>query len=192
MKNKDDIKSTLRIYLNELVAINSSLEIYISMKHNKDWIKIYKISPTYFKLVRKSLIENNLISLSRFFDKKRRDGCEYSLESYIPILKENYNKNIDITNVIEEFEKCIIENEPFIKNLKVWRDKVLAHSDEEYYIDKSELASDAPISIEALKSLIASVFEFINCIYSNFGNSMACDKYTEYEDYKNLLNLVNK
>jgi len=189
MNNDKTIKIMIDNYFHELVVINSTLEIFLSMKFNKDWTKISLISPTYFTLVRKSLLDDIVVSLSRLFEKSSRS--DFNINKFCHTLRKSFNANSKVLNLIDDYEKYLT-GLAIINNLLIWRDKAIAHIDKEYFGDANSLGQDAPLNIDDLKGLISTTFKFLNDIYYDFNHEIQTQLYYEYDDYKKLIYLVEK
>ena len=158
------------------------------IKDNK-WTKVYSISPAFFSITRKCLLDDIIISLVRLFEKKNRS--DYNIERYLDSLKIVFIKNNEILQKIDSFTQNINSKYHLISNLLTWRDKAIAHSDKEYFISKSDLPVDAPLNFEEIDSLLNDSFGFLNMISYEIDQSTQYPRYVNHADYDMLLRLID-
>ncbi|TQR40172.1 hypothetical protein [Paenibacillus popilliae] len=171
--------------------INSSKERYDLMN---------RIAPAYFNMTTSALFTDFVISLTKLFDsdskvvgnlKKLIDIAEGVNSS---VYEEQNNAGISIINksTLEGYKKQLEEQKPILDNLFKWRDKVFAHYDKKYYLDRKRIHSDAQVRYEEIDIL----FELLHSILNNF--SLALSGRALYPeaidalDIERLFNVIEK
>jgi hypothetical protein len=103
------------------------------------------------------LIKNNLYLFShesykrRLLDEGRdADDCEYWVK-----------RHQEITSDMVDQDKAKIENLP-IKNLKIWRDKKLAHIEKELVIEEIDIMREYPVKIKEIDDILITLHDMLN------------------------------
>lgn len=184
------LREKLDVYLKEMLYLNAAFEIYFSMKFNKEWEEAYKISPAYFSIIRKSLLDAIIVGIVRLFEKRKRSDCNFN--KFIEDLKIDFKENHNILENLNSFKHYINSKQELIGNMLVWRDKIIAHLDKDWFLDKSNLAVGAPLYIDEIKDLISKSFDFLNSLSYEVDHSSQYTKYINQDDYMSLLNVISK
>lgn len=125
--------------------------IYDKKYHDKR-----KINDHIFHIIFKSMQDQILIHLSKIVccDKDSLDLRKFS---------NKYRKD----SSSEEIDKFLINNIKFINKLKIWRDKYLAHFDNQFVSKQVSPEKDYPIKMGELEKIIIEVSDLIEKIAKN-------------------------
>ncbi|MDN4090949.1 hypothetical protein [Paenibacillus polymyxa] len=141
-----------------------NLAIYLQNKC-VDNIDLVKITETYFTLTLNALNNDFLIQIAKLFDSHRGSyGTMFKLLNLIEanhhlFAIENLNTQVNAQRKVfkEDYQKPI-------ENVKIWRNKLYAHSDKPYFLDKDrpDLVEEARFSYDDLLNLLQWATETIN------------------------------
>ncbi|WP_276358066.1 hypothetical protein [Cohnella caldifontis] len=171
--------------------INSSKERYDLMN---------RISPAYFNMTTSALFTDFVISLTKLYDSdSKAAGNLRKLISVAEgisssVYEEQNNTGISIinTSTLERYKKQLEEQKPILDNLFKWRDKVFAHYDKKYYLDRKRIHSDAQVRYEEIDNL----FELLHSILNDFSLALSgtalYPEATDALDIERLFNVIEK
>jgi|GEM_PF-4781548 len=171
--------------------INSSKERYDLMN---------RISPAYFNMTTSALFTDFVISLTKLYDSDSKvPGNIRKLISVAEgisssVYEEQNNTGISIINTptLERYKKQLEEQKPILDNLFKWRDKVFAHYDKKYYLDRKRIHSDAQVKYEEIDNL----FELLHSILNDFSLALSgtalYPEATDALDIERLFNVIEK
>lgn len=144
-KEKERIKKLIDQYFKELAYLHSLFEIFFQLRYgDKEWNKIYKISPVFFNVIIKALLSESILVLCKFIEGiDNNERSKLNLNSFLKRLKHNQEIFKDLPDEerkhlnesFENFEEKLKSYKPVIKNLLKWRDKFIAHFDVMGYIN---------------------------------------------------------
>jgi hypothetical protein len=171
--------------------VNSSKERYDLMN---------RIAPAYFNMTTSALSTDFVISLTKLFDSdskvagnlKKLISIAEGVNSSVYEGQNNTGISIINTLTLEGYKKQLEEQKPIIDNLFKWRDKVFAHYDKKYYLDRNRIHSDAQVRYEEIDIL----FELLQSILNNFSLALSgtalYPEATDAQDIERLFNVIEK
>lgn len=188
---KVELEDKIKKYYEEIRYLDIVFQAYHSMNFDKRWEDLYKLSPAYFTVVKKSLFYYFIISLSKLFEGRNRS--DFNLNSFISKLKDTYEKyECNIPKVIIDLEEHVKNNEKLIKNLMTWRDRSIAHYDKKYFLEASSLSNDAKIGYDELEEVINKTLELIGKLDYEVCKEATFLKFINDDDYKYLLGFIGR
>ena len=108
------------------------------------------------------------VSVWKFLDFANANQAMFSTEAFSRRMvnnvgyEEQVNSREAITPRIIKEDRNRIECLRAVPNLKVWRDKVIAHIDKRFLNPKIDVAKEYPIEIGQVEELIATIWEVLN------------------------------
>lgn len=171
--------------------VNSSKERYDLMN---------RIAPAYFNMTTSALFTDFVISLTKLFDSdskvagnlKKLISIAEGVNSSVYEGQNDTGISIINTSTLEGYKKQLEEQKPIIDNLFKWRDKVFAHYDKKYYLDRNRIHSDAQVRYEEIDIL----FELLHSILNNFSLALSgtalYPEATDALDVERLFNVIQK
>jgi len=139
---------------------------------------------TFFSLTMNSHLFSTVMSINRFID-SHRDALHldiffefiknnlslFSAKSYKKRLLDNgvdseecehwVNLHRDITMEMVEQDKAKVESLP-VHNLKVWRDKKLAHIEKDLVTKSVDVMKEFPVTIQEIDTIISTLHEILD------------------------------
>jgi len=171
MKNDVGKKDFFEKFRNLMIySITSQFYLWRWLQ-NKENTEIYNKFWYFWWVVIPSLQQSFLLSLAKTFDK---DNKTFSIYSYIRRISSQDKK--DSINIELESPKY----KEKIKSLKWWRDKYLAHREENFVFSKDELNNRYPIVYWDIEDLLSFLFRILNDTKREFDPTDSTDYFKYY------------
>lgn len=199
-------KNDLDGYLNEVQNIQDSytLHKYIMEKTStEEDLNALNKAPAFFTLATHSFQYTVIMGLAKLFEPSRRGVKSLSkflnfLEanhSYIfsndPLQMERLGRSTPIDASTVSLHKTTLEEmELLIDYLTTWRDKSFAHNDPTYFVDRTRLATDYPITYGEIERLISFAIEMLNTYSIGFSGSVRSFEATNIYDVENIISAL--
>ena len=124
---------------------------------------LHSTAPTFFSLVRESMMHDVILSIQRLFDREvmgraRDETCSFSWLA----------KNIDLQNQKKEFELAFTKLKSDLASLRTWRNKVISHNDYKYSGKKSKLP---PVQYDKVDDALRRMSALMNIIQMNLATN---------------------
>lgn len=129
---------------------------------NKAYNKTYKKQKYFWIATLNALQFNFLMELAKLFE-KNKEHKSYTVLSFDLLLD-----NIEDEDFKNEIYKKIKNKEKSIKNLLGWRNKKLAHNDEDYMIEPDKILENFPLKYQEIESLLELIQEIFSDIVSKY------------------------
>ncbi|MGD6779969.1 hypothetical protein ACQCT3_11775 [Sutcliffiella horikoshii] len=164
---KEELSKFMEQLFMEVYHSNSKIELYMYMSNKfVDYPEVGNIAPSFFELTRDSLSNEFGLRIAKLFDSNGY-GTLYKLLNLIGANVDLFpaDKKKLILSTVSAHSKILKEdNAQLLKNLRTWRDKLLAHWDKNYFfnVDRTKLGEDAPMLYGELLTLLKSSTNIIN------------------------------
>ncbi|HAL00788.1 MAG TPA: hypothetical protein DCP50_07435 [Exiguobacterium sp.] len=198
-------KNDLNGYLSEVQNIqdNYTLHKYIMEKTSvKEDLNALNKAPAFFTLPTHSFQYTVIMGLAKFIEPPRTRGEAKSLSKFLNFLEANHsyifsNDPLEMerlgrttpidASTVSSHKTILEEMESIISHLITWRDKSFAHNDSAYFVDRSRLATDYPITYGEIERLIGFAIEMLNTYNVGFSGSVRSFELTNINDVDNVL-----
>lgn len=184
MKN-NEISNYITKTRNNLENIYNAFYLWKSLQNAKYNI-IYNKYKYFWVIVIISLQQNWLLGIPKLFEESREGRKEViSIPFLLKFIPEGKDK--------EEIKKEIDKQKPILKNIKIWRNKILAHQDKIVVDDVKDFYKKNPIEGKQVETLLNSIAKIIGRIGSITNKSSIIYSYYRFkeESRQNLDSIVS-
>ena len=94
----------------------------------------------------------------------------------------------DISSARQKYQAV----QEFRTQLMILRDKYLAHSDKDIFMDVESFSQEVSLKREALEKLIQTAADILNTLLSDLSDTVVHIKYHNADDYRKLLHYVQE
>lgn len=200
---KNQFNNDLEGYINEVQNIqdNYTLHKYLKEKTSiPEDLNALNKAPAFFTIATHSFQYTVIMGLAKLFEPPR--GGAKNLSKFLNFLEVNHSyifsndpqemKRLERTTPIDastvsSHKKTLEEMQLLIKHLITWRDKLFAHNDPAYFVDRSRLVTDYPITYGEIERLIGFAIEVLNTYNVGFSGSVRSFESTNINDVDNVL-----
>lgn len=209
---KENLIIEIKRFLTEITIINDQLSVYLDIYaciEDPDCLLKLNQAPAFFTITKLALRSNIIMGVSRLFDSdpnvksikklitrskssKRLFKLEFNTGF---IYEENQEKSevsiikIDIDKILNELDTeldCILASSS-LENIKVSRDKVIAHNDKKYFLNKEAIPK---IPVEDIKNLTEFAAKLCNELLKHLNGEVVATKSSNVNDLNKLIGLV--
>lgn len=157
--NEKDINEYLEKATDYLSHIYNAFFLYKSMYNSSSiYIDVFNSYKYFWQVVICSLQGYWLLEISKLFFKPKKDQEVISLYSLLEFVPEGEKK--------EEIREEINKNLPFVKNLRKWRHKLIAHHDKYVVFNTRDFCLECSISLKKVEELLKSMESILYMIKS--------------------------
>ena len=211
---KEMISTDIEIYVAKITYINSCIEIYDYLDISRVWHnEKVNIAPAFFGLTMSTLARSLILETCILFGQKEDKSikkllniCENNMKIMgNDIVSRSSVENNGVKQVIKTSERINIKktisdlkNEhcglsDIVDKIKLQRDKVLAHSDKEFFYDIKKMSRENPVSTSDCKILMDFALRTCNLFYKvlNDGRTFT-GIYKNVNDIECLFNALSK
>lgn len=191
--NKDLIK-TIEIFSKESKYAHITFETYFLMKYgNKEWEQAYKVAPAFFSISIKGMLNESLLTIAKLFEK----NSDNNLFKLLNIIDANQlvfksEKKENLINEVRKYRVILESKAEPISKIKKWRDKLLAHYDNEFFTEPQKIGDDIGLSAEEIRDLIHTAHCLLNSFSCIITGQRISEVYYNYDDIKYLIGIVLK
>jgi hypothetical protein len=154
---------------------------------NTKYKDIYNRYNYFWGITILSIQLNWLLGIPKLFEKsKRRKEEVISIPFLLEFIPEGEDK--------EKIKKEIIDQKPILKNLKEWRNKILAHQDRVVADDIEDFYKKFPVKGEQIEELLSSTAKILGMIKSTRTSQSFSYSYSLVKDMskRNLDSIISK
>ncbi|RLC56720.1 MAG: hypothetical protein DRH89_05060 [Candidatus Cloacimonadota bacterium] len=181
----------------DITNLNSCFQLFEHLnKSLSSRRKEMEIAKCFFTIILNSLLTNIIITICRLYenyDGKKRS--EINLNRFLNFIEQNnkmiFPKSIKYKIINEDKEK-IKKQETTLEKIFVWRDKYLAHTDNKYLLNFTQLSEDNPINFDELQSLIEIAKETVNKYCKLYKNDFIIFDIVNVYDIDNIFYSLTK
>lgn len=206
-KEKQKIDSFIKFYQKELVNVAISIETLETLLNNEEnAVMLSKCSPAFFKALIHSFWGQSVIGLNECFRGKYCYGSliNYSKANWTKIFTERHIKTTkcgdgtekieeakplsyeEVLKRIKEAEKELECNNETIEKIKLFRNKVFAHSDEDDSVGEMRL------NLSELRKVFYAAEKILSLITVAYNSTIYAVDPINSCDVKNLINIVRE
>lgn len=205
---KESLIIEVKKFLSEITIINDQLSVYLDIYASiDDPVCLDKLNqaPGFFTITILALRSNIIMGVARLFDsdpkaktikkliarsKSNEKFFAHELKTgFIYEDKEKGEVNIikfDIDKILNELDNelgCILAS-PSIENIKVSRDKIIAHNDKKYFLNKESVPK---IPVEDIKRLTEFAAKSCNELLKHLNGEVVATKSSNVNDLNRLI-----
>lgn len=186
---KNNFKKEIKSYTKQVQLLSSYYETYKEMKYgDKNIEKVYKVAPNFFSICRRAMLDETILILCKFLDKKYKSKKNLLLfiNKIESELKKGYisSEKKDIIKKIEVF-KNQLENLAINNSLYSIRDKVIGHFD---YIEPSkDFLLENSFKDKEIETTIEKIKEILDYLSDVVGAGKNQYNYLNENDFKKLV-----
>ena len=206
---KENLIIEIERFLSEITIINDQLSVYLDIYaciEDPDCLLKLNQAPAFFTITILALRSNIIMGVARLFDadpeaktiKKLIARSKSNKKFFMHELKtgfiyeddqEKCEVNIikvDIDKMLNELDKelgCILAS-PSIESIKVSRDKIIAHNDKKYFLDKESVPK---IPVEDIKRLTEFAEKACNALLKHLNGEVIATKSSNVNDLNRLI-----
>lgn len=208
-----ELDSIINKILFDISTINTSWVIWNGLsdelKQGGKYMEILEYSPCFWGMTLDNFLYKSFIGLAKLYDehkdcvglKKLINICEQNQilfpQENVSIYGETdtredivHREYVDITQTIQVAKLKYQSVQDFREKLILLRDKYLAHSDKQIFLDIKSLYNEIAVKKENIDALIQTAGDIANAFLSNLSNTAVNISFDNAEDYKNLLRCV--
>lgn len=183
---KEKLKKEIELYLLYYYEIKKKFDLYKYIKQNSEVYHEETKNIAYFlHTILRSLLENALMDISKIVDERNNKNvykllniCKQNIKLFY---EDNERQKRNILKRFYEMKKQIDSKKNIIENLKIYRDKYLAHIDKQYFFDANKLFKEYKTSYEDIETTLNVIVNVCNELLSKLCNIT----YVFNEEYKN-------
>lgn len=186
-ENDEVISKHLEKATDYISHIYNSFHLYKALYESRfQYIDIYNNYKYFWQVTIASLQGYMILEISKLFDPSKKNNKVLSLYSLLEHVPEGEKK--------DEIRKEINKNLPFVKNLRKWRHKLIAHHDKYVVFNTNNFCQDYPISLKEVEELLKSIENIIWMIKSELVDnpSQVSFTYLIYETKNDLEVMLEK
>lgn len=193
---KEELKSVFISFSKEIQYADSTFETYFIMKFgDKRWEKAYSVAPAFFSLAIRSMLNEALLTLAKLYERGNRSDKNFiKLLNYIEGNLKSFDdsKKSLLLSEIRNQRELLSTKESEISKVLVWRDKLIAHNDNEYFSNPTKIGEDVGLSAEEIRDLIQISMNLLNCFSLIIFEEKMAARYLNFDDVKQLISCVLK
>lgn len=211
IKSSEEFENLLDALLDELVNANIFFKLYTDLTNSvAEYEREFNQSQAFWTLTFQAHLDACLFRLCRVYDKTAHSLslCNlldtikgnlhlFDVASFKERLKDNQfveslaltARKPDVRQLDEDID-YVSANNPMVKKLIVWRNKIFAHRDARNVIIKKSLAVSYPLSTSDISELLERGMTILNRYSSLFRASSSSTQIVGHDDYKFVLNCI--
>ena len=206
---KENLIKEVKKFLSEITFINDQLSVYLDISasvDDPDCLDKLNQAPAFFTITILALRSNIIMGVARLFDAdpeaktiKKLIARSKSNKKYFSselktgfIYEDDQEKGevniikVDIDKMLNELDNelgCILAS-PSIENIKVSRDKIIAHNDKKYFLNKESVPK---IPVEDIKRLTEFAEKSCNSLLKHLNGEVVATKSSNVNDLYKLI-----
>jgi len=176
-----EFQQYLRRLVDDVILVDSKFELcFYLLGRKQDSLEAMNVSPAFFQLVLDALFNDSVVSIAKLYEGQRSDRnllrfldfVETNINIFSQEAQESrgYSPSVNWSSptghvnldTVHMHRVAIESKRTVLNNLFFRRDKVYAHSDDEYFYDRITLKDDAPLSFGQLRELIKMAGSILN------------------------------
>jgi hypothetical protein len=211
IKSSEEFESLLDALTDELVNANIFFRLYDDLTNAiAEYEREFNQSHTFWKLTFQAHLDASLFRLCRVYDKTAHslslrnllDTIKGNLDlfevsSFKKRLKDNpFVESLALTARKPDIKQLDVDidyvstNNPLVRNLILWRNKIFAHRDARNVIVKERVAVSYPLTISDISELLERGMTILNRYSSLFRASSSSTQIVGHDDYQYVLHCI--
>ena len=155
MKNKD-FNYYIKKATNNICNIHNAFYLWKNLRNAK-YNSIYERYPNFWGITMSSLQLKWMLWIPKLFEESKKSKEEViSIPFLLKFIPEGEDK--------KKIKKEIDNQKPVLKNLKKWRNKILAHQDKVVADNIKDFGKKYPIKVEQIEKLLSSITKILGMI----------------------------
>jgi hypothetical protein len=199
--------------IQEALYARAHLELWERLEKYRatDYLDELNTAPYFFKFTTKAHLDDTLLTLSRILDRhedslsiwKFLNFAEQNLEifstqAFHQRVKQKPNYDEDWTKShkpitpkeINEDRQKLASLEQVISNIKKWRDKLIAHMDQDVIKTNKVISKEYPLKLQQLQEVIDTLFQILNRYLVAFESSSFAEKIFHGDDIQFVMDCI--
>lgn len=187
MIEENRLKEELLQYLNNVIELRNAFTMYklIGLDINGTLDKINKY-PYMFVTITNALEDSFIMQLYKMLSSSEKKSIK-TMINLCKINKRHFQDSRKLEHELDDFEKYLNSQQNIIKNINKIRNKLLAHSDRDYFKHPDQVLKESPIKNEEFESLIEETYSRVKKICAMLQPFMMIDWQEEMENEWNDL-----
>ena len=141
----------------------------------------HKYSASLVKLMKQLLVNPNHLESESFIRRMNAEGKQ----QFLPSMLER--RSVPTREEIQKDLASIVETEPMVEKLLVWRDKYFAHRDLKEVLSGNRILAEYPISFSEIEELVNRGFDLYNKYLGIYKEHFWSSTPIGHDDYMRLL-----
>lgn len=167
--NNKDFKDYIKKVNNNICNIYTAFYLSKNIIENSKFTNIYERYPYFWGMILSSLSSKYLLGIAKLFEESKKNKEEViSIPFLLEFIPEEKDK--------EKIKKEIDNQKPVLKNIKKWRNKILAHQDRIVSDNIKDFNKKYKVKFAQIENLFSSIEKILRIIQPKIYNDFSLIK----------------